>query len=187
MFAMPFVAIQAEAQAPAAPAATEIAIQPSDAGLLIRTAQGTVRIEPWSDRVIHVLAGHDAGWQGNYNPAVIAKPAAVQWTVSETPEYRQLATSVLQVRVAKATGVISFHDAQGKAILNELADGRSAVPGSPVSQKFELDAPVFGLGQHLNGAFDYRGTTVHLQQANRDVAVPMLVSANGFGVLWNNA
>ncbi|OFA07366.1 alpha-xylosidase BoGH31A precursor [Duganella phyllosphaerae] len=187
MFAMPFVAIQAEAQAPAAPAATEIAVQRSDAGLLIRTAQGTVRIEPWSDRVIHVLAGHDAGWHGNYNPAVIAKPAAVQWTVSETPEYQQLATSVLQVRVAKATGVISFHDAQGKAILKELADGRSAVPGSPVSQKFELDAPVFGLGQHLNGAFDYRGTTVHLQQANRDVAVPMLVSANGFGILWNNA
>jgi len=43
---------------------------------------------------------------------------------------------------------------------------------------------IFGLGQHQNGLVNYRGTVVHLQQENREVGVPMLVSSKGYGILW---
>lgn len=33
---------------------------------------------------------------------------------------------------------------------------------------------------------NYRGKTVHLQQLNTDVAVPVLVSSRGYGVFWDN-
>jgi alpha-D-xyloside xylohydrolase len=173
----------------AAPASDGAALSASRTahGLLVTTAQGTLRIEPWSERVIHVLAGRDPAWQGNYNPAVIARPARVDWRLSETAAYHALATPALQVRVDKASGAVSFHDPKGGPILNELAGSRRAAPGSGIGQGFALQGPVFGLGQHLNGLFDYTGNTVRLQQANRDVAVPMLVSAKGFGLLWNNA
>ena len=48
-----------------------------------------------------------------------------------------------------------------------------------VSQKFERDAGegLFGLGQHPTGEMNYVGTTVHLQQKNMDVAVPVLLIA----------
>lgn len=153
-------------------------------GLLVTTAQGTVRIEPWSDRIVHVLAGPAAEWDGNYNPAVIAQPGKVDWTLTTTLDYYQLATPALQVRVAKASGAVSFHDAQGKRMLGE--SGRD-ISQAGVVQGFDYAGPVFGLGQHQNGKLDYRGTSVRLQQANRDVAVPMLATPAGFGILWNNA
>jgi len=155
-----------------------------NAGLQVATAQGMVRIEPWSERVVHVLAGPAAGWDGNYNPAVIGQPGKVNWTSSEMPDYYQLATAALQVRVAKAGGAVSFYDTQGKLLLAEA--GRD-VSSAGVMQGFDYSGPVFGLGQHQNGKLDYRGTAVRLQQANRDVAVPMLMTPQGFGILWNNA
>ncbi|NVD71539.1 DUF5110 domain-containing protein [Duganella sp. BJB1802] len=170
---------RAEAAAPAASAAVR-----SASGLTVTTAQGTVRIEPWSERIVHVLSGPAASWDGNYNPAVIARPGGVDWTLTETADYYQLATSALSVRVAKAWGGVSFHDAQGKQMLAE--SGRDASKAG-VMQGFDYSGPVFGLGQHQNGKLDYRGTTVRLQQANRDVAVPMLATPEGFGILWNNA
>jgi len=39
-----------------------------------------------------------------------------------------------------------------------------------------------GLGQDQNGAFNYRDSLVELGQANTDVAVPLLVSTNGYGI-----
>jgi alpha-D-xyloside xylohydrolase len=173
------VPVRADAPAPVTAAMTR-----SARGLQVATAQGTVRIEPWSERIVHVLAGPVAGWDGNYNPAVIARPGQVDWTSSETPDYYQLATAALQVRVAKAGGAVSFHDAQGKQLLAEA--GRDVAPAG-VMQGFDYAGPVFGLGQHQNGKLDYRGTSVRLQQANRDVAVPMLMTPEGFGILWNNA
>jgi len=166
------------------PAPAAASVLKSARGLAVATAQGTVRIEPWTDRIVHVLSGPATGWDGNYNPAVIAQPGKVEWTSTETPDYYQLATPALQVRVAKASGAVSFHDAQGKLLLAEA--GRDITPAG-VTQGYDYHGPVFGLGQHQNGKLDYRGTSVRLQQANRDVAVPMLTTPDGFGILWNNA
>jgi alpha-D-xyloside xylohydrolase len=57
-----------------------------------------------------------------------------------------------------------------------------------VRQSFALDPVegIYGLGQHPDGFMNHRGTSVHLQQENRIVGVPMLVSSRGYGVLWDN-
>ena len=157
--------------------------------LELKTATGTVRIEPWTDRIIHVQASASPGWKGSYNPSVIDAPHKVEWTTSETPTHHVLTTAALKVMVNKANGAVSFHDVKGAEILAEApGTGRFGSKASgAVTQAFTYGGPVFGLGQHLNGLLDYSGSRVHLQQANRDVAVPMLVSPTGFGVLWNNA
>lgn len=53
----------------------------TDAGIRVQTANGVLTVEPFSDRVIHVRFGAD-GFAGNYNPAVIAKPAR---SISRSP------------------------------------------------------------------------------------------------------
>ena len=169
--------------------AAPVASAASAPWLELKTAGGVVRIEPWSDRIVHVQASASPGWKGSYNPAVIGAPGKVEWTASETPTHHVLSTAALMVMVDKATGAVSFHDTKGAEILAEAPHsrtfGRSA--SGAVTQAFTYAGPVLGLGQHLNGLLDYSGNRVHLQQANRDVAVPMLVSPSGFGVLWNNA
>src|SRR5690242_5220817 len=48
------------------------------------------------------------------------------------------------------------------------------------------DEAIYGLGQHQQGVMNYRGHSVRLLQENREVAVPVLVSSLGYGVLWDN-
>jgi len=45
----------------------------------------------------------------------------------------------------------------------------------------------YGLGQHQAGVWNYRGETVDLSQENTNIAIPLLVSTNGYGIFWNNA
>jgi alpha-D-xyloside xylohydrolase len=169
------------------------ALQKTATGIRLQTTQGTLVIEPWADRIVHVTAYRNADWKGAYNPAVIAKPQKVKWQLAEAADAYTLSTPALQVRVNRATAAISFRDPSGKVILDEPENARhTPVQGAgAVRQEFVEEFgkhhPVFGLGQHPMGVFNYRGNTVHLQQANRDVAVPMLVSQRGFGILWNNA
>jgi alpha-D-xyloside xylohydrolase len=162
--------------------AATISMDHTQAGMQVRADDGVLTIEPYSDRVIHVRFG-PAGYTGNYNPAVIATPAAVNFKITESADAYTLSTAALQVRVARPSGAVSFLTPDGKTVLQE--GGHDLSHG--VKQGFHTSSMLYGLGQHQNGLLDYNGTVVHLQQVNRDVAVPMLVSPKGFGVLWNNA
>ena len=44
---------------------------------------------------------------------------------------------------------------------------------------------LFGLGQHEEGYGSLRGKRIYLHQANRKIAVPLLVSTKGYGLLLN--
>jgi alpha-D-xyloside xylohydrolase len=46
---------------------------------------------------------------------------------------------------------------------------------------------LYGLGQHQAGVWNYRGETVDLSQENTNIAIPLLISTNGYGIFWNNA
>ncbi|HET9373657.1 MAG TPA: TIM-barrel domain-containing protein, partial [Chthoniobacterales bacterium] len=45
---------------------------------------------------------------------------------------------------------------------------------------------LYGLGQHQAGVWNYRGESVDVSQENTNIAVPMLLSSNGYGIFWNN-
>ncbi|MBR3067338.1 MAG: glycosyl hydrolase family 31, partial [Prevotella sp.] len=48
------------------------------------------------------------------------------------------------------------------------------------------DEHLYGLGQFQDGYSDVRGLTRRLTQVNTQIALPMLLSNKGYGVLWNN-
>jgi alpha-D-xyloside xylohydrolase len=155
-------------------------------GIEVRTGSGVLTLEPWSDSIVHVRFGAP-GYAGNYNPAVIARAETVHFTVRETPAAYFLATPKLTVRVDRQTSALSFADARGRTLLEEAerAIGTGA-GGTGTMDAFRTRTAIYGLGQHQDGLLDYSGSTVHLQQKNGDVAVPMMLSPAGFGVLWNN-
>ena len=49
--------------------------------------------------------------------------------------------------------------------------------------QWQEDEALYGLGQHEEGILNLRGKTVYVHQANRKIAVPMLVSGKGYGIL----
>ncbi len=163
-------------------------VQKTRTGLEIRLATGVLRLEPWSDNIVRIRVSAQADWPGAYNPAVIAQPRPVTWTVEDSDAKVILKTPALQISVDRASGEMLFLDPQGQRILRDPPWGRDTTAGAP-GQVFDLDSreSIYGLGQHQGGQLDYRGASVLLQQINTDVGVPMLVSSKGYGVLWNNA
>jgi alpha-glucosidase (family GH31 glycosyl hydrolase) len=110
-----------------------------------------------------------------------------KFQLSQTADAAILTTDALKVEFSLKWGNVQYSTAADEKLLRE----RNAVPRTyePVElngeKTFHVDdrfGPEFGegfygLGQHQNGMFNYRGGTVELGQNNTDVAIPLLVSS----------
>lgn len=164
-------------------------------GVLLKTDSGALRLEVYAPRIIRVTFVHGAQFPAAPSLAVISRPESTHWSLVDETNEIVLRTDELDVRINRATAAIAFYAKDGTSLLEEKANGRSLIAdrvddaGSFRSrQEFVLvpNEAVYGLGQHQQGVMNYRGTTVHLQQENREVAVPVLVSSRGYGVFWDN-
>jgi alpha-D-xyloside xylohydrolase len=188
-FAFPLLAAGAASRA-----ATDIH---SDAhGVTLTGGAYVTRVEVWSDRIVRVTRwpASAAAPQGT-SLAVIAKPQDVKWRSTDVGDQVTLETLAVRVRLDRTTGAVQFLDAASEPRLAETPNGSALTPATVggvstwrVRQTFALatDEGIYGLGQHPDGFMNHRGTNVHLQQENRIVGVPMLVSSRGYGVLWDN-
>lgn len=161
----------------------------TESGLQVTTPNGTLMIEPFSNAIVHVRFAKSPAWSNPYNSWVIAKPTKVAWTFETNADDWLLKAGKIQVRIRKSDGALTFLDPSGNVLMSEWGGARQ-IPErgeGPIRQSFDTATRIYGLGQHQNGMLSYAGSTIHLQQANRDVGVPMMVSPRGFGLLWNNA
>ena len=165
-------------------------------GVLFTMQPGVLRFQVMSDAVIRVTyaAGSQLPQLSSYS--VILKPGvSTKWQMHETPDAVVLETQFAKVRVDRKTGAVAFLDRAGHLILAESADGREISPaieagvqGTLVRQSFLLapDEGIYGLGQHQQGIWNYRGHTVRLLQENREVGIPVILSSKGYSLLWDN-
>ena len=92
-------------------------------------------------------------------------------------------------------GNVIIRDAKGKVVFKSvgMSLSPSSVQGEP-TQIAELSfvSPKkgkeyqYGLGQFQDGVSDVFGLTRRLTQVNTQISVPMLMSSNGYAILWNN-
>lgn len=156
-----------------------------------------VRLEVVADHIIRVLVL--PGKKTSPNPSLITvyrKNPNLSWSVDSTSEAITLTTKALTAIVQLKTGTVSFLDLKGNRILSEKqAGGRSLLPvvfegkrSFSIVQAFETspDDTYYGLGQHQDDVFNYRGQQVSLFQNNTEVAIPFLVSSKNYGILWDN-
>jgi alpha-D-xyloside xylohydrolase len=165
-------------------------------GITLKTDAGAVRLQVWSDRIIRVTEAPSEEFPADSSLSVIAKPRDVKWDVRETPEVVTIGTPALRATVDRKTGVVRFLDLHDQPILQESSDAKHFAPPATqavsgaisVSDSFVLpaDEHVYGLGQHQSGAWNYRGHSIKLLQENREVAIPVLLSSKGYGILWDN-
>lgn len=169
---------------------------PDVARFTAQTAAGTTTVEFWSEHVVRVThrpAGADGAGTASLSVIAPARPVAVR---SERHGARlTLADDAVVVELDERTGRVRFRHPDGKPWLAESGAGTGFVPTTVgplrafrVTQSFHLAAGegIYGLGQHATGSLSYRGRAVHLQQKNRSVALPVLVSSRGYGLLWDN-
>ncbi len=141
--------------------------------------------------IIHVtkqLQNHPATVVPDY--VTVLEPQEVDWTVEESTEYLSVVTQKLKVQINKQ-GEIFYFSKNGQQLLRELKEKTYILADSAasysVSQSFEGgDEALFGLGQFQSGRMNMKSVPVRLEQCNQEIAVPVLVSTNQYGLYWNN-
>ena len=155
-----------------------------------------VRLTLFNDHIIRVTAAPGTSFDETESLSVSMKPAAVEWQVEESAGYVQLKTKALVAKVLLTTGAVSFYDHSGRVLLREReSNGRSIQPVMEegrqlysLRQVFESgkEEAYYGLGQHQDDCWNYKGKKVIFFQNNTEVAIPFLVSVKNYGVLWDN-
>jgi alpha-D-xyloside xylohydrolase len=175
------------------PAAAEAPTKVAD-GLVVSIGSHRLKIEVCTDEIVRVAYAPDQGFFGR--SSLVTQPkrcGGASWDATIGAKIANVSTRALQVRVDLATGAVSFLDRTGQPILNEA--GRRLTPATVQGeQTFNIrqqwrpipGESLYGLGQHQLGLLDIKGYDLDLWQHNATVAMPLLVSSRGYGILWDN-
>ena len=136
-------------------------------------------------------------------------PAKNSYTVSEEGETVVVKAKNVKAVVSKATGEVTFFDAEGNQLLKEAKEGKlfkaftvperelgiktgftvpeEAKHGLTWQMKFDSpeDEAFYGLGQHQSEEFNMKGKNEDLFQYNTKVSVPFVLSNKNYGLLWD--
>src|SRR5262245_35149584 len=159
-------------------------------------AGGRLRIEICADDIVRVAFAKDEAFFTRPSLMAAAKRCpSPAWKLIRTEKAATIATAKLRVNVDLTDGAVSFLDAAGRPIAAERAGGRSLTPATVmgeatqhVRQQWQAHdgERLYGLGQHQQGLIDIKGTDLELHQYNGEIAIPLLVSSRGYGILWDN-
>jgi alpha-D-xyloside xylohydrolase len=164
------------------------------AGVTITTSQGLMRIEVCTDRIIHVLVTPEQSFPKQLLTTVPKVWNPVPYTLKSDGKQLLISTAALTVSVTRETGAVSFLSLNGKPLLQEASriftpEVETGTKTWQVEQAFlsPKDEALYGLGQHQEGWFNLRGIPFRLQQANTNISIPVVLSTEGYGLIWNNA
>lgn len=210
LLAVCVMALSAAAYAETAP----VTVTQDHDDVLVRTGTDTLRLRACEPGVLHIVASPDAAAleHASAQPWLVKPCTATKLTLTmpaprsaeagqANDDFKNVATidtGKVRIRVSLVTGSLQFSDRQDTVLLQEFwlaprhyqpvtANGESLYAASELFHPLGSDEAVYGLGQHQNGVFNYRGTVIPLAQANTDVNIPMLVSTKGYGLFWNTA
>jgi alpha-D-xyloside xylohydrolase len=167
-------------------------------GILVKTARDQLHIAVCGPSLLHLTAGPEAAKPAApHQPWIIQACAGGQFSLTQSDKFATLNTTKLQVKIGLDNGGLIFSDASGNVLLGEGIWSQFSTRNYSltqegmyrVSETFQIpeDEAIYGLGQHQSGLMNYRGVAVSLGQNNTDVALPILISTRGYGLLWNTA
>ena len=103
----------------------------------------------------------------------------------EAPDGRELESFTTTILAGENQSVEKVQTADGEKSV--VAQARLVETGTAyhtrLKLQFENGEELYGLGQHEEGFGSLRGQTVYGHQANRKIAMPLLVSSKGYGLL----
>ena len=160
--------------------------------VLIPCTDRTIRLQVVAPDIVRVSAVPGKQFSDRKSLAVVPQAGYRDFEVTEAGGKVRLATDSLVVEVYKTPGTLNFFRADGTPLLQEGAfsftpievEGKKAwsVRTTFVSDPEES---IYGLGQHQAGEFDHKGRNEELYQYNTKVSVPMVVSTNGYGLMFD--
>ena len=108
-------------------------------------------------------------------------------------KHDEVAVPDISVQTDAAHNILYVKDKTGRVVFtatrHELCAktlGELATHEATLAFQSPTDECLYGLGQFQDGYSNVRGLPRRLTQVNTQIAVPMLLSSKGYGILWNN-
>lgn len=126
---------------------------------------------------------------------IVSKTTGTFSSVSETDDYCELKLPEASLKVDKKQGTVTFYDAQGKLVLEELPEFRTIESADLRGEKTlrvqagfssPRDEYIFGTGQFQDGYMNIRDLPRRLTQVNTQIASPYIYSSKGYSLMWLN-
>jgi alpha-D-xyloside xylohydrolase len=156
---------------------------------------GTLKLEACTESIVHVTYSPTAAFPANKDYVVTkADWPPVNVKIDDADKEATLSTSAVKITIGKEDGGITFsvpgNDRlfrDGKRMMTPVTvNGEKTYRAETVAEMYGTREGFYGLGQHQAGVWNYHGASVDLSQENTEIAVPMLLSSNGYGIFWNN-
>ena len=177
------------------PANSVVSVQQQPDAVLFTMQAGVLRVQVCSPAIIRVryFPRSSIPDRPDYVVTKTSWPP-VPWTMQSSEREVTLATSELKVTVTRQNGAIAYRDASGQRLVEEASrkltpvkvNGEDTYRAESFVNIYGSHEALYGLGQHQAGVWNYRGESVNLAQDNSSIAVPLLVSSQGYGLFWNN-
>ena len=128
---------------------------------------------------------------------VVKQPAAVPFEIEESGGRITIVSERLRIEVDATTGALTFLDASGRVLTKERADRPSElktveISGAPTyeaANTFTLkpDEGWYGFGyvDSTPAEINRRGQELKLIQTNLGIVIPMIVSSERYGIMWD--
>lgn len=166
-------------------------------GLELQTSSGRLRVVVISEKIIRVQ--YTLADQFSSQPSVMVLPQSqveTSWEVAEEENRIILKTQSICLKIDRQTGAFTWVDGAGNLLVREperegkvlreipLADHEAY--STKLSLVFAEGEAVYGLGQHEEGVYNYRGHSEYLYHHNLKVAMPVLVSSRGYAFFFDS-
>jgi alpha-D-xyloside xylohydrolase len=164
-------------------------------GVEIHTANLNVKAQFYAGNIVRITKWSNDGTSEKKSLSVIQQSVPqLKVSTEETKADVTLKSEKLTLKINKLTGNVEYLSNSGEGILKEKGETLikpivySGDKGFQFQQNFELSASegIYGLGQHQDGYFNYRGKEVVLVQSNTEAVNPFLISTKNWGILWDN-
>lgn len=149
----------------------------------------------YSPAVVRVNANLGQSYWTAPSLVVIRQPEAAPFTVQETAGALELISEKLRVVIDKHAGALTYYDVSGRLLTREKPDApqsidRRVISGAPtyeVENRFTLKAEegLYGFGFTGDDEVNRRNKDLLLVQTNVGIIIPMMVSTERYGVLWD--
>ncbi len=166
-------------------------------GVLVHQKVGTLKLQVCSPAILHLTYSPTEAFPDQPNPVIVKTSwSPSEWKLDDSADSVGLSTADVKVAVDRKTGAITYTDSSGKVLLHD--DSKTMTPVTVNGEKtyraedymtlggYGSTEAIYGLGQHQAGVWNYRGESIDLSQENTNIAVPLMVSSNGYGLFWNN-
>ena len=159
----------------------------------IDTPQGELTLTSLNDNAVRVQMSGNLQTPELQELIYVQKARGPKFKIKDTDAGKVYSLKGIAVSYDTGNDLLTFCDKSGNVILKESSRSlkESSVSGVPcydVTQSFEspADEHLYGTGQFQDGFLNIRALPRRLTQVNSQIAVPMVLSSKGYGLLWNN-